>query len=398
MKLKQSAKNALMLGMLCTLAYFAVYIARNMLSAVTPQMIDNGFSEEYIGKVSSLYFICYAIGQLINGAIGDRIKAKWMISLGLLFSAVTNILFSFLSNNQNAAMIVYACTGFFLSMIYGPMTKVVSENTEHIYAVRTSIGYTFASLFGSPTAGILAALLSWQIVFTVGSSFLIIMSTVCFISFMAFEKKGIVKYASHGGKKQEMQSIKVLFKHQIVKFSFVAILTGVVRTSVVFWLPTYIAQHLGFSSQESAGIFTAATLIISLTAFIAVFVYERLGRRTDLSLFVMFSTSLVFFILTFAVKQPILNIIFIVLAIMGSNGASSILWSVYCPSLKDTGRVSGATGFLDFLSYMSAAAANIIFANAVSSVGWGNLILIWAGLMLIGVVIAIPYKRKSISE
>ena len=69
-----------------------------------------------------------------------------------------------------------------------------------------------------------------------------------------------------------------------------------------------------------------------------------------------------------------------------------MLWSRYCPSLRDTGMVSGATGFLDFVSYMSAATANLIFANAVTDIGWENLILVWIGLMIVGVIVALPYK------
>ena len=76
MKLSQNAKKAIYIGTLCSIAYFAVYIARNILSAVTPQMVALGYTEEYIGSISSLYFVFYAIGQLINGAIGDKIKAK----------------------------------------------------------------------------------------------------------------------------------------------------------------------------------------------------------------------------------------------------------------------------------------------------------------------------------
>ena len=55
--------------------------------------------------------------------------------------------------------------------------------------------------------------------------------------------------------------------------------------------------------------------------------------------------------------------------------------------------VSGATGFLDCLSYIAAAVSSTLFANAVPVLGWGNLILIWAGLMLLGVIVALPYHK-----
>lgn len=391
--ISNNAKKAIFIGSLCSVSYLAVYIARNILGAVTPEMIEGGYSESFIGTVSSIYFVCYAVGQLINGVIGDKIHAKWMIFMGLLGAGVANLVFSLVAATPVFAIAAYGAAGFFLSMIYGPMTKVVSENTEPLYATRCSLGYTFASFFGSPSAGILATFLAWQSVFAVGSGLLLVMAVVSFVFFMAFERRGIVKYGQYKPLEKGTGNIKVLLDRQIVKFTLISILTGVVRTSVVFWLPTYINQYLGFSTEVSSTLFTVATFIISFTSFIAVFTYERLGHNMNKTVLIMFISAALFFTLTYFVKSPVFNMIFIVLAIMSSNGAASMLWSRYCPSLRDTGMVSTATGFLDFVSYMAAAAANLIFANAVSAIGWGNLILVWLALMIIGVVVALPYGK-----
>ena len=86
-----------------------------------------------------------------------------MISLGLFLSAITNLMFSGLAAvNENTAMIAYGLSGFFLAMIYGPMTKVVAENTEPVYATRCTLGYTFASFIGTPFAGVAAAVFVWK--------------------------------------------------------------------------------------------------------------------------------------------------------------------------------------------------------------------------------------------
>ncbi|MBO5274970.1 MAG: MFS transporter [Clostridia bacterium] len=393
--LTPAAKKAVAIGGMCSVAYLAVYLARNILGTVSPQMIEDGvFVTEQIGTLSSIYFISYALGQLFNGAIGDKIKAKYMISLGLALAGVSNLIFSLGAGSAAVAYVAYALTGFFLSMIYGPMTKVVAENTEPVYATRCSLGYTFASFFGSPLAGVLAALLAWQGVFAVSSGVLVLMGVVCFSFFHLLERRGTIKFGEY--KKPEGKgSVGLLIEHRIIKFTFISVLTGVVRTTVVFWLPTYIAQYLGFSSEASAGIFSAATFVISLSAFIAVFMYEKLGNNMDLTILIAFSVSSVSFLLVYLLKAPVPNIIFMVLAILSSNCAASMLWSRYCPSLRDTGMVSGATGFLDFMSYMAAAASSSIFANAVEGIGWGNLILVWFGLMVVGVVVALPWKRKK---
>ena len=394
MKLSQNAKNAIKLGTLCSIAYLAVYIARNILGAVTPAMIETDFfTKESIGTMSSLYFVAYAFGQLINGLIGDRIKAKYMIALGLALAGVTNFVFPYLIAYPIGTTVVYGLTGFFLSMIYAPMTKVVSENTEPIHATRCSLGYTFASFFGSPAAGALAALLSWQSVFTVSSGALVVMAVAVFSFFTVCEQKGIITYGKYKLQAKGVGNVKVLFKHEIVKFALVSILTGVVRTSVVFWLPTYLAEYHSFPSDTAAWIFTVATFVISFTAFISQFIYECLKRQRNKTVLLMFFVSAIFFALTYFVSSPIPNIVCIIVAIMASNGAANMLWSVYCPSLRDTGMVSSATGFLDFLSYMAAAAANVIFANAANTIGWGKLILVWTALMVVGVFIMLPYKR-----
>lgn len=401
MKISKAALNAIYLGTLCSLSYLGVYIVRNVLGAATPDMItSSGYTEAYLGEVASMFFIVYAVGQLINGVIGDRIKAKWMISFGLLFAGIFNFVFCKLIDFKLPAMIAYGAMGFFLAMIYGPMSKVVSESMNLVYATRCTLGFTFASFIGTPGAGVLAAFLGWEDVFTVSSIVIVVMAIACFVCFEIFERKGIVKYNMLGDKnnkeKGEKKSfddiLKMLYRREIIKYTVVSITTGIVRTSVVFWLATYISQELKFAPKTAAGLYTAATLVISFTAFIAVFVYEALGRNMGKTLLVMFAAAVAFFMGVYFIKQPIVNIALLVLAIMASNGATTVLWSCYCPSLADTGLVSSVTGFLDFFSYMAAAIANVLFAHAVTDIGWGNLILVWAAIMLVGVIISIPWK------
>lgn len=398
-KLSENAKKAVMLGGMCAISYLAVYIVRNILGTVTPQMIESrSFTTEQIGTLSSIYFITYAVGQLINGMIGDKIKAKYMISFGLVFAGICNLIFSFTYKTPTVAFVAYAAMGFFLSMIYGPMTRLVAENVELKYATRCSIGYMFSSFLGSPMAGILAMFLSWQMVFNVGSALLLVMGAIALTVFTSFERKGLITQKPRQKQEGKAGGIKLLIRRQIIKFTFVSILTGVVRTTVVFWMPTYFTQRLGFSTKMSAGIFTVATFLISMSAFIAITTYERLKRNMDLTLLLGFSSASVCFTLVFLVKVPVLNVVLLVLSIISSNCAASMMFSRYCPSLADTGMVSTATGFLDFMSYMAASASSTLFANAVNTIGWNKLILVWILLMLVGVAISVPAVRKQIIE
>ncbi len=394
--MKKSAQNAFILGGICTVAYMFVYFVRNILSVVTPKMIEGGtYTESQIGSFSSIFFITYAIGQLINGILGDKIKAKYMISLGLILAGITN--FAFCSNNSSFVMVYisYALCGFFLSMIYGPMTKLVAENLEPIYASRSSVAYNFSSHLGSPLAGIIAVIISWQLVFLCGGLTLIICGILSYVTFIYLEKKSVITYSVSDNAKENGQGVKSLLQRKIVKFTAVSLLTGIVRTTVVFWLPTYYTQFLGYTTNQSAIVFTITTLITSLNAFIAIIIYEKLNRNLDLTMILSFGFSAIFFISCIFIKQPLTNVIFINLAIFSANCSSTMLWSRYCPGLRSTGLVSSATGFLDFISYMAASISSTLFANAVTDIGWNGLIIVWSILMVLGIFVSIPYDKNT---
>ncbi len=122
-------------------------------------------------------------------------------------------------------------------------------------------------------------------------------------------------------------------------------------------------------------------------------IYEHiLKRNMNKMVLLSFFLSTISFSMMFLAHNSFINMVFLLLALMTANGASEMLWSVYCPSLRDTGMVSSATGYLDFISYGAAGVANLVFANAVAQIGWENLILVWAMLMFVGVVIVIPRR------
>lgn len=405
MAVSKKARNAFLIGILCTVAYLSVYMARNVLSAVQSEMIAGDFSQGFIlGTLPSVSFGCYAVGQLINGFIGERIKARYMMSAGLLFAGVTTLTFSLIVvEGSLLAMVAYGATGFFLAMIYGPMTKLVSENTEPEHATRCSLGYTFASFFGSPLAGVLAYFFAWQTVFAVSSSALILMAIVVFCCVLLFEKKGIVQYGQYKREKTKAAegAVRILLRRHIVKFAIIAMITSTIRIGFISMLSEYFRDNLMFSEDQSKLIYTVVTLGLSVTIFVVAFVYERLHRNMNLTILLMFSAAACFFVAVRAVSNPYADIVLLFFAIMASNSAATMLWSRYCPSLRDTGMVSGATGFLDFLGYMAAALFNAVFGNAMATFGWNNLIVVMIGLMVAGILVSLPYdkfKRKPVGE
>ena len=70
----KAIKNAILIGVVSAVAYLICYFARNILSVMTPQIIDTtDISEAFIGTLSTVNMLTYAGGQLVNGIIGDKV-------------------------------------------------------------------------------------------------------------------------------------------------------------------------------------------------------------------------------------------------------------------------------------------------------------------------------------
>ena len=119
-------QKAFSLGFISIFAYLASYYLRNLLSVAAPEMQASGtYTAEFIGTLSSVYFLVYAMGQLVNGLIGDSINPKYMISIGLAVTATVVTAFPLLPFWQ-LQVACFALMGVGLSMLRGPIMKLIS--------------------------------------------------------------------------------------------------------------------------------------------------------------------------------------------------------------------------------------------------------------------------------
>lgn len=393
---KRQVIHAVLLTAPCVVAYLAVYLARNILSALTPGMLETGnFTMEYISTISTANMLCYAVGQLVNGVIGNRIKGSLMVGVGLLCGGLCSIGFSF-SQTLWLSALLYGAGGFFWAMLYAPMVRLIAENVSPLHAPRCTIFLTIASFLGSPLAGVMALLFQWDLAFVISGGIQITIGIGTLVMLLVLEKKGILVNTRRVTEKAGEGGIRTLLKRRIVRFSLVSMITGIVKNTVVFWIPTYFNQYLGFSEDLAVTVYAGVTLMMAVAPALNLSIYEKVMKRNiPRTVVAMFAVGAIAFCMMALVKNPIVNVPFLVVALIANGGAATMLWNVYCPSLRDTGMVSGATGFLDFISYMASAGANILFPNMVGWIGWGGLIAVWCGLLVLGGAAYVPLVLKK---
>jgi sugar phosphate permease len=126
---------------LCWLAYVISYFGRVNLSITLPYLQSvYGYSKASLGMVALGFFGAYAAGQLINGVLGDRFNPRYFISIGLLFAGVSNIFFG-ITHNLGAMILFWAINGYFQSMLWGPLVRIISGSTPKQHLPK------FAALF-----------------------------------------------------------------------------------------------------------------------------------------------------------------------------------------------------------------------------------------------------------
>src|SRR5690554_1268779 len=165
------------------LTYCLYYVGRMNLAVALPVIEQEfGWSTVSTGMVSSVFFWVYAFGQLINGSLGDRIPARWFVAIGLLGTAVCNLLFG-LSNTLFAMALVWGLNGIFQSTGWGPIVRTASVWTEphQRNSVSAILGTSFVVgvLVSWWLSGqILSTFQSWQIVFWIPAAILIIQAVL----------------------------------------------------------------------------------------------------------------------------------------------------------------------------------------------------------------------------
>ena len=393
----KNTQKAWRIGYFCIATYLASYVTRNILSVTTPEMIkESFFTKEYTGLLSSICFIFYAAGQLINGFIGDRVHPKYMKIMGLGISSVSTFVIP-IFDNRILHFTAFALIGFGLSMLRGPLMKVISENTAATHARMICTLFSMAGFAGPLIASILSIFFKWRAVFTATGVISVIITVLAVAAITTLEKRGEIKFVPKYDK--GIAGILNVFKlEDFIFYMLISSIGEIAGSSITFWIPTYTTEHLGFSNDAASTIYSVVSFSTLFTPFITLLIYEKLIRNGIKLALVMYVISAVFFIAVRFTAAPVLNVSMLIIAKMAAAAASSIVWSAYIPGLARSGKVSSANGVIDAAGYAMASLANVLFSTFVGRLGWGGIVNMWYIIMLIGAAVSfikLTMKKKQ---
>lgn len=397
MQIKNKAEfsKALQIGIACVSSYMVSYYMRNVLSVTSPEMLSSGaFTKEFLGTLSSIYMFIYATGQLINGVVGDIVKPKLMITGGMLLCAVASILFS-ITAVPAVQIALFALIGFSLSMLRGPLVKTISENTQPNHSRVICTFFSCAGFTGPLIASLISMFFDWRKTFMIAGAIAFVVGLLVYIVFTSFERKGRITYAFSERSNGFKSVFKVFTLRHFLFYLFVGALAEISAASINFWLPTYFTEQLCIGENASKIIFSAMSFIKCTTPFITLILFHAFKEKDIKMIRFSFAFSTLFFMGMRFINIPHINILCLLLAQMSIGTASSLLWSIYIPSQRESGMVSTINGVFDFSGYLFASIANTIFAQTINGLGWNGIIIMWACMTAAGTVVAVVTRQKK---
>ncbi len=397
----ESRKKNLTIGSLCFLVYTACYIGKNILGSLMPAMLEEmPESTEALGMMTSVFLLTYGIGQLINGVIGNVLPAKWMVFLGLSVSGGLIMLLPTVGTGVFGCILFGAC-GFFSSMLYGPISALIGENTEEKAAKTILTALTVASILGSLVTYLLAFFAAiagaWRPFFVIAGAVMFLIALIWLPVCAYMERAGMVRPHSRENRASRAPHKDLRKKLLTVGFFSMVIVTmlnGIIRNATSLWVPTYLSVALGFSAAQTSLISSILPVISIVGTFLSLALLRFFRHDEKVECVALFLAAAICFLTVYLVGDSVrvLTLTALFLAMAAMFGACNMIFSVYVLRFRDFGIISGMSGFLDFTSYMSASLASFLF-SALSGAGlWSGIVLAWTVSCAAGVLFSLTAR------
>ena len=255
---------------------------------------------------------------------------------------------------------------------------------------RVSCVFLSVSYFIGPLlASLCSVFLGWKGAFILAGCVSFLIAFISFFLLLLMERRGIIVPLEKSGERRRLDLKGVFQLPDFWRFLFLGMIIETVISSIGFWIPTYLNEHLGFSQEDSGMLYSLMSLLKAISPFICIFVLPFFRDDCVRVIKWSFSACVVLYAALFFLPEPWLNVSLFTIARMIAGIGSAAMWSGYIPSLGKTGRVSSANGTLDCAGYIGAAVANLIFAWVMQRIGWGGLLLTWAFVFALGVMITL---------
>ena len=381
------------------ISYAAFYLCRvNMSVAMPGIMSEFGISKTSMGLVLSALFAAYAIGQFVNGQLADKFGARKLIFIGIVFSAILNVIFGFTNGILGSMILIWALNGFFQSMGWSSSVKTIANWFPLKQRAKSSgllgTSYQVGSAASWALSGFVVGLLGWRWAFWIPAVICIVIGFCWLIRgrnapeevglpSVEEQENGIIERKNpekdyHLGFKYTIKT--VLTKKRIWAVALSLFFLNIVRYGFMDWAPTY------FFEVQNAAISTAAykALVIPVAgcfgALAAAYISHKYfkSKKAPITAIMLFGLALLCWIFPqLPADKWLLGLV--VLAGIGflTYGPHVMMVTAMPMDFGTRKAAASATGFIDGWGYIGAALTGVGTGWLIDTFSWDAAFYFW---------------------
>ncbi|MFN8452577.1 MAG: MFS transporter [Anaerolineae bacterium] len=370
--------------------YAAFYLGRVNLATALPAIeIDLHFSPDEISALAGATLWTYAIGQLVNGWLGNRVDTRRMVLFGIVGSTIVNLLFA-ASSSLPVMVILWLINGFLQSMGWGPILRTLSAALEPIQRQRIAGAFGASYVVGNTLTWVLTGLLlstgQWRLIFIVPPLIMLGIGIAWyFLSTPAAptaETHPSLTFSTFKAMSRELWHILIT-----------ALVGGALLNGALLYAPTFIAQTLPLDQAALTAIIFPIFGLLG-TAWLSAWILHRLGGNALNSLIVLLALAAAARALAFILTPSTLTAV-ILLAGMGitSYALTNILLTAIPLTSHAHFGTSMVAGLMDATHSIGGAIGSTMVGLLLARGGWQLVFGMWTALPLIALSVIIAAAR-----
>jgi sugar phosphate permease len=239
-------------------AYAAYYMTRKNYAVAQPAFMQElGWSKVQVGTIITGYLTLYAIGQVVNGVLGDRIGSRWVLAGGMALTAILSAALGFAESIPLMALL-YGLNGYAQSAGWPSTTRAMRNWTP--IAQRGSIMGVWGTCYsaGDAAATAFAAFVlgsaGWRAVFWIPSAVVLIVGVVVTIVLRDHPRD-----VGLAGEQQEPttrpfemgRTLSHLRDPRVMTIGLAYFCVKFVRYTFIFWIGVYLVERMGFTAEQA---------------------------------------------------------------------------------------------------------------------------------------------------
>jgi MFS transporter, OPA family, glycerol-3-phosphate transporter len=386
----------LLAAMFC---YLFFYTGRQTFGFAIPGIQEDlGLSKTTLGAISGALLWSYAVGQMVNGNLADKLGGRRLMTLGAVLSTILNWCTSFAVGTKSLA-VFWGANGFVQAMGWPSGGRVIS-NWWGPHERGKSFGfYTFAAGLSSVLAFVTSTLivgvldLDWHWIFRIPVLLMLVGGITFYLvarenpaqakitpppSFTA-DAERVEPASETADTNRSLGRYKSVLRNPKIWSTGVAIgFQNAARYGLLIWVPVHF---LGANWEDGGGAIDPIWISVALPVGMAVGALtngqlsDRLfGSRRDLPIALFMAAGAVAAMTMYLAELgTAAGVVVLFLTGFFVYGPQSSFWAL-CPDLAGKLMAGTAVGVVNFFAYLFAGAAEPLVGQIMDQTGNTSLI------------------------